>query len=1125
MSLLHSPRITTDGLVYHLDAGNLKSVSTSTNRNLMLDPESFDSNNWIKVQTTVIPNAALAPDGTMTADKIVGNLNATSRRGVYRSIALQAGCTYTFSVYMKAAGHIYAAMWADNYYTHPSPYYGANGLLNLSTGTSSDTTHATITAVGDGWYRAQVTFVQTVTGNHTFSITTGAPNGGAGTPNGDGINGTFLWGAQVERIGEVFPNPSLELNFQYSQILDSKITFTRASTATHVTSAGTVGTVAVNTPRYDFDVTNGIWRGMLIEPSATNRYTFSSDGIPATFSSTVQAADFNLATTIPPNSSGSVSNSTRLFSINTNTNIQHYMVSDTVAWTSTTWNTYSVYLKPNSGTIFPIITVEDGAGSGVYARFDLANSVVTTGTNGFGVFGVAGMETLGNSWKRCWVSGRGFNGARFGITSHNVNSGGGWYPSYVGTVGDSFYVWGIQLESSVTFKKPTSFIYSGSRSADAAVITGTNFSSWYNQSEGTILVDYWKTKETLYSGYLHPVNISDNTAANQIPFYNIDATNQITNFSVFTSGLQQTDYATATSNTGLNKAAQSYKKDQMLFAVNGVTVGADYSNTVPTVNRMNIGMDVALGAHLNDCVSRIVYWPYALPANTISSATNLWSAATTITNILPTAYYSTSSNLLANTWVDLTGTQRNTNLTQVEVLVVGGGGSGAATGAGGGAGGLVYNAAFPVSSGTSYTVTVGAGALRGLYYLGGSGSSNLYQGNNGSNSVFGSITAFGGGGGRFHGDTSNGNTGGSGGGAAILTVGTPGNGGQSLAGQGFPGGNGFFDVGWVGTHAGGGGAGGPGANGGNTQGAGNGGIGRAYDISGTLTYYAGGGGGGEVNGTFVGAGGLGGGGSGFKDNAGTNGAPNTGGGGGGGGYGTNAGPSLYTDGGDGGSGIVIVRYPLPVRATGGAISIVNNQVIHTFTSGTSNFVVENSETRFLGTPAYYSQDQSIIFNGVDTYMTAPISDSFLNAGSWTMSAWIKLSAAYKGNDNPIFSHGSSASANNALHIVERNGTIYFGMYANDVGGSISIINNKWYNVSCTYDYTTKLKTIYVNGVFDAALGTVGYTGVGSNFMIGKLAYDSKFFNGRMGNIQIYSRVLSLAEVQQNFNALRGRYGV
>ena len=87
-----------------------------------------------------------------------------------------------------------------------------------------------------------------------------------------------------------------------------------------------------------------------------------------------------------------------------------------------------------------------------------------------------------------------------------------------------------------------------------------------------------------------------------------------------------------------------------------------------------------------------------------------------------------------------------TGVTQIEVLVVaGGGGGGANKGGGGGAGGLIYNNSFTVTPGSSYTVTVGTGGA-GI-------SSPTNAGGTGGNSVFGSLTAYGGGGGAT--DTSN----------------------------------------------------------------------------------------------------------------------------------------------------------------------------------------------------------------------------------------------------------------------------------------------------------------------------------------------------------------------------------
>jgi hypothetical protein len=62
---------------------------------------------------------------------------------------------------------------------------------------------------------------------------------------------------------------TLNLNFMGAP-LDPRITFTRASTATYTDASGTIQTVAVNTPRWDYDPATHALRGVLIEEARTN---------------------------------------------------------------------------------------------------------------------------------------------------------------------------------------------------------------------------------------------------------------------------------------------------------------------------------------------------------------------------------------------------------------------------------------------------------------------------------------------------------------------------------------------------------------------------------------------------------------------------------------------------------------------------------------------------------------------------------------------------------------------------------------------------------------------------------------------------------------------------------------
>jgi hypothetical protein len=229
------------------------------------------------------------------------------------------------------------------------------------------------------------------------------------------------------------------------------------------------------------------------------------------------------------------------------------------------------------------------------------------------------------------------------------------------------------------------------------------------------------------------------------------------------------------------------------------------------------------------------------------------------------------------------------------------GGAGSSGGAGGGGAGGFLTGSTSVLSGTSYTITVGAG--------GSSQPAATGQGDNGANSVFGSIaTALGGGGGSSGAGVAGGSGGGGRGGSG---------GGSGTVGQGSAGGSG----GGGNACGGGGGAGAVGSNGSGSSG-GPGGVGTASSLSGSSTTYAGGGGGAGSGGN--GSGSTPGGGASWPNN----GTANTGGGGG-------ATWNAPNTGTNGGSGIVIISYAGSQKGTGGNVTTASGNTIHTFTTSST----------------------------------------------------------------------------------------------------------------------------------------------------------------------------------------------
>jgi hypothetical protein len=460
----------------------------------------------------------------------------------------------------------------------------------------------------------------------------------------------------------------------------------------------------------------------------------------------------------------------------------------------------------------------------------------------------------------------------------------------------------------------------------------------------------------------------------------------------------------------------------------------------------------------------------------------------------------------------------------IEVLVVAGGGGGSGNfyddGAGGGAGGLIYNSAYQLTNASAITVTIGAG---GAASTGG-------QGGDGGNSVFGSLTAIGGGGGAAH--RSSGRAGGSGGGSAGAYEATDTTlGGAGTPGQGCDGGTSIY-YGYAGS--GGGGAGAPGVGGTGTSGK-NGGIGQAYSISGTSTYYAGGGGGYGLSG--AGTGGLGGGGNGGNPSplAPIAGGTNTGGGGGGG---RTAGQTPFVGTVPGGSGIVIVRYPGLPAATGGTITYVNGYTIHIFTSSGTftpylwNDVSGNGNNGTLINGIGFNSYQNgggLIFDGTDDYIQTGATNLSANIG--TINMWIKTGfTSTSGAPYYLIDTRDSTNVNNiALYYYNpQGGFVIYGNSNTIMIDSETFSSNTYLMVTLSYNFTIDNYAFYINGT----LGTSSTSGYSSSGTITKTTLGSRynqasseFFIGNIFVTQIYNRTLSAAEITQNYNAQKSRFGL
>ena len=398
--------------------------------------------------------------------------------------------------------------------------------------------------------------------------------------------------------------PTLALNFLNTTSLDSRITFTRSTTATFVGSNGLIQTAAINDPRFDYSPSTLQPNGLLIEAQRTNLLTYSEQFDNAAWTKT--------NATITANATTSPDGTTNADTLVENTALGTHDVRRIISASASTAYTQSIFLKANGRTKGQLQMFGNSGGTTVV--FDLAAATATaSGAYGGWSSASATITNYGNGWYRITSTAA----TNVGLTAFNAAyfmadaSGSGAYTGD-GVSGMHFYGAQIEAEAFATSYIPT-VASTVTRAADTALMTGTNFSSWYNQTAGTMQCNF-VLEGAASSGTAVLWQVIDNpgTSATTLREGTVISGSDVTMVTV--SVVQVDSNSVATPVNSIMKTAFAWSTASSNLTGNGTSLGDGGAITPPTVNKL-----VLTGS--NKWLRQLTFYPTRLANEVLQALT------------------------------------------------------------------------------------------------------------------------------------------------------------------------------------------------------------------------------------------------------------------------------------------------------------------------------------------------------------------------------------------------------------------------------------------------------------------------------------------------------------------------
>ena len=193
-------------------------------------------------------------------------------------------------------------------------------------------------------------------------------------------------------------------------------------------------------------------------------------------------------------------------------------------------------------------------------------------------------------------------------------------------------------------------------------------------------------------------------------------------------------------------------------------------------------------------------------------------------------------------------------------------------------------------------------------------------------------------------------------------------------------------------------------------------------------------------------------------------------------------------------------------------------------SGNNNTATLLTSSISGGIPVFQSStDRILTFDGTGSYASGTLASS-LSGSAFTVGFWVKPTTSI---NNIPFSLGTLLLTDSTIHLrIYSNNVFRFGMYSDDLDAyNFDSMVGKWNYIVCTLD-SSKLQSIYQNGVLKATRTALGMYVGNNTYAVGAwTSGPSEFTKGNIGPVHVYNRALTQAEIIQNYNTTKTRFGL